>query len=340
MSLKTLDVAIGVVFLYLLLTLVASVVVELLSTLRNWRGQMLYSAIQEMLSKNSILCAQSLYSGPFISTLARNAESRSFIDVYEWKGWRRKGQSVYPSYIPSSTFSTAIIYELIQRAPKTVLNEAESSSDASKRHVKPREISPDSTVELLNLYLQHGSGRDPLFAVIEAALAIQGPSVQGVRLAIERWFNECMDRVSGWYKRRTQACLLMLGLLVAFAANINTIAVSNWLWTGDAARQAIVMAAADVSKTNIPKTPSGDVDYSKLPQQIVTAETTAVALQYPLGWSHERSLHWLLENLNWVAYLFGCLITAIAISMGSTFWFDALGELMKIRGTGPKPAAR
>jgi hypothetical protein len=337
MSLKTLDVAIGVVFLYLLLTLVASVVVELLSTLRNWRGQMLYGAIEEMLSQNSVLCAQSLYLGPFIRTLARNSESRSFIDVYEWKGWRRKDQSILPSYIPSSTFSTAIIYELIAQASKQQLEEAKELSNAANRRAQPCEICPEATVELLNLYLQRSGARDPLFAVIEATLAIQGPSIQAVRLAIERWFNEYMDRVSGWYKRRTQACLLILGLLVAFAANINTIAVANWLWTGDAARQAIVTAAADVAKANIIKTPNGDVDYSKLPGQIVSAETATVALQYPLGWSQERSWHWLTESLNWVSYLFGCLITAIAISMGSTFWFDALGQLLKMRGTGPKP---
>jgi len=43
---------------------------------------------------------------------------------------------------------------------------------------------------------------------------------------------------------------------------------------------------------------------------------------------------WILE------YLFGGMITAIAISMGSTFWFDAVQSLLKIRGTGPKPSSR
>jgi hypothetical protein len=36
----------------------------------------------------------------------------------------------------------------------------------------------------------------------------------------------------------------------------------------------------------------------------------------------------------------GCLVSAVAISMGSSFWFDALQSLIKIKGTGPKPVAR
>jgi hypothetical protein len=30
--------------------------------------------------------------------------------------------------------------------------------------------------------------------------------------------------------------------------------------------------------------------------------------------------------------LWGCLVTAIAISLGAPFWFDLLGKLMRIKG--------
>jgi len=42
-------------------------------------------------------------------------------------------------------------------------------------------------------------------------------------------------------------------------------------------------------------------------------------LQYPIGW---RSANW---GWPWFfQYVLGSIITAIAISMGSSFWFDAL----------------
>jgi len=56
------------------------------------------------------------------------------------------------------------------------------------------------------------------------------------------------------------------------------------------------------------------------------------SLQYPIGWpSIAIGRFWLVQ------YVAGALISAIAISMGSPFWFDALQNLLKIRGTGPKP---
>ena len=35
--------------------------------------------------------------------------------------------------------------------------------------------------------------------------------------------------------------------------------------------------------------------------------------------------------------LFGWLLTALAISLGASFWFDLLSKLVKIRTAGPKP---
>src|ERR1700722_20003616 len=53
MMFKTLDVAIGISFLYLLTTLAASAIVEFISNWQNWRGQMLYAGIGNMLSNST-----------------------------------------------------------------------------------------------------------------------------------------------------------------------------------------------------------------------------------------------------------------------------------------------
>lgn len=52
---------------------------------------------------------------------------------------------------------------------------------------------------------------------------------------------------------------------------------------------------------------------------------------FPLGWgSDERN------NINYVSKLLGLLLTAIALSLGSRFWFDALKSLLALR-TGGQP---
>jgi len=154
-----------------------------------------------------------------------------------------------------------------------------------------------------------------------------------VRLALEKWFNDTMDRASGWYKRRTQSALLLLGLVMAFAANIDTIAVARWLWA--------VMDTASNYAQRLPALPAPATKDERKPSEALQSFSAQVAaldqqittLQYPIGWSKET---W--ERFSVLQFLLGGLLTAIAISMGSTFWFDALQNLVKIRATGPKPA--
>jgi hypothetical protein len=40
---------------------------------------------------------------------------------------------------------------------------------------------------------------------------------------------------------------------------------------------------------------------------------------------------------DWLIYLLGCLLTAIAGTLGAPYWFAALADLLNIRGSGPKP---
>jgi hypothetical protein len=241
---------------------------------------------------------------------------------------------VQPSYLPAAVFSACVLQHL---------NAAPPASD----------LSPDATIDRLRKVLatpvtgQADPKQDALRSILETTLATQGPSVQAVKLAIEKWYNDTMDRVTGWYKRRTQACLLMIGLVIALGGNVDTIGVALWLWQGDVARQTIVSAATDYVKSNptlgAPSSKGANKDAApaaptlakEFGAQLLETDRELLLLQYPIGWSHVafRPL-WIFQ------YLIGALITAIAVSMGSSFWFDALQGLIKMRGAGPKPGAR
>ena len=64
------------------------------------------------------------------------------------------------------------------------------------------------------------------------------------RVARPIWFDAAMDRVSGWYKRRSQIILFFIGLFAAGALNVDTIAVTRSLISDPALRQAVVAHAA------------------------------------------------------------------------------------------------
>jgi hypothetical protein len=349
MTLKALDTAIGVVLLYLLLTLGASVLVEVISNLRNWRGRMLYDAIGNMLEGNGLIKGKDLYDSPFIVTLGRQGAAWSLLDLFEPFGWRpfvnepftaekkcfwkkrRPKKGTQPSYIPSSAFASALLYAICTRQPEASTDNAQSGAQLPEWQTTAP-ISPDTTLNLLDKRIGTLPDKSALWAVIGTVLATQARSVQSVRLALEKWFNDTMDRVSGWYKRRAQVCLLLMGLLMSYGGNIDTIAISNWLWQSDVARQAIVSAASDIAKTNATHVVPPETPMSTLATQVIEAEHIAADKEYPMGWSLERRTH-----LNLGSYLVGCLISAIAISMGSSFWFDALQNIIKLRGAGPRP---
>ena len=40
---------------------------------------------------------------------------------------------------------------------------------------------------------------------------------------VQQWFNEAMDRVSGWYKRWTQTILFVVGLFLVIVVNADTV---------------------------------------------------------------------------------------------------------------------
>jgi hypothetical protein len=346
MPLKAIDVAIGMAFLYLLLTLVASAFVELVSTIRNWRGRMLADGLAKLLEDTTV-DPKDFYGSPFIRALARDPAGPSALllrrsDEEERRPSRRARRSwrkypFLPSYIPPSAFSSALVSLLWQRC-------IESSP-------KLQRTNPDETARAIGALLEHLQEAGALQIVVETALATQGPSIQGVRLALERWYNDAMDRLTGDYKRLTQAWLVGIGVLGALAGDIDSVAVAKWLWTGDAARQAVVASATEFSKSH--RLDAGaakrvdqaqDADRKTVIDQQLSAVVSDVSdasealtrLQFPLGWHLPLAVGpmWLLQ------YLIGCLISGIAISAGSSFWFDALQTLVKIRGTGPRPNSR
>jgi hypothetical protein len=190
--------------------------------------------------------------------------------------------------------------------------------------------------------------------------------------ALETWFNESMDRVSGWYKQWIQYWLFGLGLALAAAANVDTIHIIGALSTDpkmqlDAAKASIKYlnaqsatqtAAGSTSKSSPTGTriqgqnpesspqettkpegsgvPSSTATPNPLTtaQSLETAATDLASLNVPLGWAGpERSYF----TRHWWSAIVGWLLTALAASMGAPFWFDTLNRFVNIRSAGQSP---
>jgi len=293
-----LEVAIGVAFVFLLVSTVCSALREGIEALLKTRAVYLEYAIRELLhDRQGDGLAKSLFNHPFVYSLFLG-EYTGAAGVGKPGLWQR-GRNL-PSYIPAKSFALALI-DLTARGPSTDAASADPGlTEASFASLRA------NVHNLQNVHVQRA-----MLAAIDSA---QG-DLERVRANLEAWYDGAMDRVSGWYKRSTHGIIFALALLVVGALNVNTIAIANHLYRDGATRDALVAAAGSASN---------DLGYKQ-------AARSLAELRLPIGWSEgwesPRSPGQVVE------LILGLLITAFAATLGAPFWFDVLNRVMVIRAT-------
>ena len=157
--------------------------------------------------------------------------------------------------------------------------------------------------------------------------------MSGCVLNLEAWFDDTMARVSGWYKRKSQIIVLVIGVGLVAALNANSFTIAERIWKDDAVRTAVVAKAGELASATPTATPTPvpGQEISVATQQLSQAATDVddvIQIGIPLGWDGEDWPHGF-----WLGLL-GWLVTILAISLGAPFWFDALGRLSRIRSSG------
>lgn len=147
---------------------------------------------------------------------------------------------------------------------------------------------------------------------------------------VERWYDDAMDRVSGWYKRKAQLLIFVWAVAVTFALNADTILIANTL-ARDATLRASVVAIAEVTAKEA------------LPQDAAQAmgriRQITEKVELPIGWSlHSHEAQSFPDNAGgWALKMMGLLLTTGAVSLGAPFWFDVLNKLVNVRASGKQP---
>ena len=155
-------------------------------------------------------------------------------------------------------------------------------------------------------------------------------SVDEAERRLSVWFDAAMDRLSGAYKRNTQRVSLALAVVITVAGNVDSIRLSQMLWTDSGARARVEALARDESK-------ACEVDRDAPACRALLGRLAAGDV-IPLGWS--RQVVRGLDVKGWVFLFLGLAMTVVAVSRGAPFWFDLLRRLSGgLVSTGPPPAA-
>ena len=298
-----LEIAIGVIFIYLLLSLICSALNEWIARLLSLRSTTLEKGIQSLLNEAK--------GGEFTKKLYEH----SLIKVFTQPGWLDKlfKREPKPSYIPSRTFTLALLDTL--------------GIAYSKKGLKGIDK------------IQNNELRNSLQILLKEA----GHDLEKAIKNIESWFNDTMDRISGWYKRKVQLIILVLALLVSVMLNADTFMIANGISSNDTMRTAIVAFAQEVSKQPL----SADAKTSL--KRIEEIQKNFQNIQLPIGWSkrpkklpkdelYVRDPREVPQGFTgWLLKVIGLLFTTIAISLGGPFWFDVLSKFINLRQTGGRP---
>jgi hypothetical protein len=224
-----------------------------------------------------------------------------------------KFDGALPSYVPKANFAIAVLQMAVKDAPATVENIRVALGPDGKSPLKNNKLGP--------LILQ--------------ALDAAGDDLDAAKTHLETWYDASMERVTGWYKRRTQKILFAIGLFAAIVMNVDAVHVGRWLMLNPSERAAIVAQAGQISEPD--KSTYKD------------ARNAITEMGMPIGWAGLPQLDdttcvdftscgAVIKTKGWVimasiigSAVLGYLITALAIMLGAPFWFDLLSKLMQLR---------
>ena len=319
LNFPALDVAIGLIFVFFVLALTCSGINEAIAGWARWRAQDLERGLWELLQdpergEKAAEALELFKTHPLIEPMLHPVNKATAAPAPPLKDGRPKTsrKTDFPSYIPSRTFATALL-GLEQKAVGPGVD------------VRAQLRSLDESINAIP--------SDPVRRAMTAILHdAQGEAVR-FRHGVEQWYDDQMERVSGWYKRRVQKVLWILAIVVALTLNADALQIAKRLWVEPSVRSAFVNQARNAA-TNTTGSTSPTRELEKLP--------------VPLGWHLASARHdpqgfpfyeqwsslWAL-----LAKLIGLSVTAVAITFGAPFWFDLLSKLARLRSGGAPPPA-
>ncbi len=298
----TLDLLIGLTFVFLIFSLVVTALNELILSWLDRRATFLREGLEELLGVPSDRAdgqpnpVDELCKHPLVNPLSRRGQTR-------------------PSYIDPTIFARAYLdFAGVKANAQGIVDTFDQIENESVRRV------------------------------LTTLSARSGAKLADLEAAVEAWYGAAMERVAGWYKKFAQTCIFWLALVLAIAANVDTIRIAQVLGTDPALRtnlatQAFAHAATTADSRDAHLPPS---------QKLLTSLNRLDATGLPLGWDAATApdlgiigrhpAHW-----NWLVILTtlcGWLLTALAATLGAPFWFDLLNRFIIIRGNGRAPDER
>jgi hypothetical protein len=315
-GLPALDLALGLAFIFFLVASLAATIQELIASFLGLRARTLEQGLRSLLEdpKEGWKYVDRFYDHPLIASLYRTP---SVFDKPKAEGTDEKGRNERKG--KRGPIKRAAAFVVPTRGPS---------------YISPRSFA-------LIVLGDHAGGALPeaVQQRIAPLVADAAGAAETLRTNLEAFYDDTMARVSGWYKRKTQIMLIVIGALLVPAVNVNTLTMAERMWKDETVRSAVVAQAQAVASA----TPDPAQPKAPATQRLTDAADDVdkvVKVGIPMGWRGEAVPRGAGEIVTAIG---GWVLTILAISLGAPFWFDTLGRLARLRSSGkpetPLPAS-
>jgi hypothetical protein len=187
-----LDVAIGLIFTFLAISLAVSAIVEAIASAMKWRASTLLQGIKDLLND------------PNFDGLARSIYNHALVNPQD-SGTAKTEKALKnpPAYMDPRLFADALV-------------------DVAK-------ITQDSP-DKIKLAIDTNIKDEQLNCLLKGFVDQTAGDLGKMRDNIAAWFDNSMDRVGGVYKRKTQLWSFAIALIIAAALNVSAVGVGEALW--------------------------------------------------------------------------------------------------------------
>ncbi len=292
-----LEVAIGLILTWLIISMATSQFQEAIIESLGWRSTFLEHRLLEMFHDPALV--EQFYKHPLIESLS----ARTF--------WGKKRK---PKGIPNPIFAKAAV-DILLNAGKSgndipagtmSLETMKESMQDSLKYLNNTNQIVARTVKYLLPKLDEGTKE------VETTLA-------KYRENVETWFDTTMSQATLLYRKHASLIALVLGIGIASTFNVDSFAIVNQLWRDPTLRQAIVAQAENINP---------EESFS-----VTGIQDKLDELSLPVGWNDETTPQ---DIKGWSLKLIGVLLTGFAASLGAPFWFDILNKMLGLKSGDAK----
>lgn len=316
-----LEVALALTLIYTVISLVCMNINERIASFLQLRSKKLKEGLVSMLDDPHLV--DKLYYHPLIFALWKTKAPVSLPGVSEPSIANQ--QIAAAATVNHSAIPSPVTLGLQMERPPSYIPSRQLAAAVIDLLKTGREYSSDETLSTIKSNLEAfpaGQFKEALLAMLREAKEVSEFKVQ-----LECWFDDAMDRVSGWYKRDIQKYNLYLAIAVTVILNVDTIQIANGIYHDTVMRAAVSAYSIDLSK-----------NANLQSAQALDMTSQLFNMNLPIGWqidSGTADFYAFLKQLP--MKIVGWTFTVAAVSLGTPFWFDLLNKIINLRMTGNKP---